>query len=136
MDSRDSLKKILLIEDETDIQLVARIALETIGHFQLEICSSGEEALHVAPRFEPQLILLDIVLPGLDGLKTLERLRELPAVATTPVVVVTARGRTAEVEEYERSGALAVIVKPFDPLTFAARLDVLWTAWREREGTP
>jgi len=120
------LKKILLVEDEADIQLVARLALERLGGFKLDICSSGEEAIERAPSLAPQLILLDIVMPGMSGLETLAELRKLPPLADTPVVVITARARTAEIVEYEQCGVAGVIVKPFDPLKLGQRLREIW----------
>ncbi|MGD2114399.1 MAG: response regulator [Acidobacteriota bacterium] len=125
-----SLKRILLVEDEADIQLVARIALERLGGFELEICSSGEEALERASELAPQLILLDIVLPGLGGLETLAELRKIPSLRTTPVVVLTARVRTDEVAEYEERDVAAVIPKPFDPLLLGDRLRRIWESHR------
>jgi CheY-like chemotaxis protein len=125
-----SLTRILLIEDEADIQLVARIALERLEGFQLEICSSGEEALERVSQLAPQLILLDIVMPGLSGLETLSELRKIPSFETTPVVVITARARTDEVAEYEEHDVAAVIPKPFDPLLLGDRLRQIWEAHR------
>ena len=66
-----TLKRLLFVEDEPDIQVVARLALEAIGKFQVELCNSGKEALAKAPGFEPDLILLDVMMPGMDGPTTL-----------------------------------------------------------------
>ncbi len=120
------LSRILIVEDELDIQLVVRFSLERLGHFQLAVASSGEEAVAVAAQFQPQLILLDVMMPGLDGIATLGQLRRVPGLADTPVVFVTARSQAHEVAEYESLGALDVIVKPFDPIGLADRLVSLW----------
>ena len=72
------LNRILYVEDEPDIQAVARISLESVGGFTLRICSSGEEALENAVEFNPQLLLLDVKMPGMDGPTTLTELKKIP----------------------------------------------------------
>lgn len=74
----EKLMRILYVEDERDIQMVARLALEVLGRFIVEICSSGSGALQRLPEFKPQLILLDVMMPGIDGSTTLKALRNLP----------------------------------------------------------
>jgi two-component system, OmpR family, response regulator len=120
------LKRLLFVEDEPDIQIVARLALERIGGFQVEICSSGREALEKAPGFGPDLILLDVMMPGMDGPTTLGALREQPQTATTPVIFMTAKVQPYEVAEYKRLGALDVIAKPFDPMQLSANITAIW----------
>lgn len=122
------LERILLVEDEKDIQIVARLALEDIGGFKVLVCNSGQEALREAPAFAPDLILLDVLMPDLDGLATLEALRRLPAMAEIPVIFLTARARRQDVAEYRHAGALDVILKPFDPLTLAEQIRGVWAA--------
>lgn len=121
-----TLKRLLFVEDEPDIQVVARLALEAVGGFQVVICSSGKEALGKAPGFEPDLILLDVMMPGMDGPSTLLALRELPQTATTPVIFMTAKVQPYEVAEYKRLGALDVIAKPFDPMQLSATINSIW----------
>ena len=96
------LIRILYVEDEPDIQTVARLALEMLGGFAVEICSSGKEALERAPKFQPQFILLDVMMPGMDGPSTLKKLRELPQTASTPVVFMTAKVQPDEIAQYRR----------------------------------
>jgi DNA-binding response OmpR family regulator len=122
-----TLKRLLFVEDEVDIQVVARLALEAVGGFQVFICSSGQEALANAPDFGPDLILLDVMMPGMDGPSTLKALRELPLTATTPVIFMTAKVQPYEVAEYKRLGALDVIAKPFDPMRLSANINAIWT---------
>lgn len=117
-----SLRRILCAEDEPDIRAVARLALERVGGFELLVCASGQEALDKAGAFGPDLILLDVMMPGLDGPATLARLRAEPATAAIPVVFLTAKVQPSEIEHYYSLGALAVIAKPFDPMNLAARL--------------
>jgi CheY-like chemotaxis protein len=120
------LQKVMLVEDEADIREVAKIALEMVGGLEVEVCSSGEEALHKAPAFAPDLILLDVMMPGIDGPTTLQRLRERPGLESTPVVFMTAKVMQAELDEYRSLGAADVIPKPFDPMTLADRLKDVW----------
>ena len=120
------LDRILYVEDEADIRVIAEIALEVVGGFTLTSCASGKEAVDVAERVRPDLLLLDMMMPGMDGLSTLEALRALPATATTPVVFMTAKVQAAEIAYYKSMGALDVIAKPFDPMAVAVLVRSLW----------
>jgi len=127
----NDLNKILYVEDEPDIQAVARIALETVGSFTLEVCSGGQEALDRAPGFDPDLILLDVMMPGLDGPDTLQALRKLPGMEAKPVIFMTAKVMDSEVQRYLDLGAIGVIPKPFDPMSLAQQVT---TIWQESDG--
>lgn len=112
------LLQVLYAEDEPDIREVVRFALEDEG-FELISCASGREALQQAPNVKPDLILLDVMMPDLDGTTTLSRLRAFPHLATTPVIFMTAKVQAAEIAHYKSAGALGVIVKPFDAMGLA-----------------
>lgn len=137
--SRPKLERILLVEDEVDIQMVARMALEDVGGFDVHVCSSGAEAVATAQDLGPQLVLLDFMMPGMNGSKTMAALRCLPALKDVPVVFLTARAQLNEVAEYRRQGAVEVIVKPFDPMSLADQVQEVWrrvqagTSGREEE---
>lgn len=120
------LSKVLYVEDEPDIQAVARIALETVGGLTVEVCGNGQEALARAPGFDPDLIMLDVMMPGLDGPDTLLALRELPGFDAKPVIFMTAKVMEAEVQRYHELGAIGVIPKPFDPMSLADQVKALW----------
>ena len=122
----DKLTRILYVGDEPDIQMVARLALETLGGFTLEVCSSGEEALEKIAAFQPQFILLDVMMPGIDGPTTLGNLRKLPEFAAIPVVFMTAKVQPSEVAGYKTIGAVDVIPKPFDPMTLSSQVQAIW----------
>ena len=122
----DKLTRVLYVEDEPDIQMVARLALEALGGFTVEICSSGNEALQRAPAFQPQLFLLDVMMPGMDGTTTLGRLRELPQFAATPIIFMTAKVQPNEVAGYKALGAVDVIPKPFDPMALSGQVQAVW----------
>lgn len=115
------MPRILYVEDEADIREVAEFALEDEG-FELLFCSSGEDALAKAPAFAPDLILLDVMMPGLDGPGTLKRLRELPGLETTIVAFLTAKVQPSEVSEFLSLGAIEVIAKPFDPMSLPDKI--------------
>ncbi len=121
------LRKLLYVEDEADIRAVAQLALEAVGGFTVELCSSGEEALRRAPAFQPDLILLDVMMPGMDGPTTLQALRAVPALAATPAVFMTAKVQPAEIAHFKSLGALDVIAKPFDPMTLSETVRQIWS---------
>ena len=116
------MTRILYVDDEADIREVASMSLELDPEFQVRVCSSGEEALGVAAEWQPALILLDVMMPRMDGPATFARLREQPETANTPVVFITARTQAKEVEGFMALGARGVIGKPFDPLSLSARV--------------
>ncbi len=120
------LKLVLYVEDDPDIQMVAQMALEVVGGLTLRSCSSGREALQAVASCQPDLILLDVMMPDMDGPATLAQLRELAATATTPVIFMTAKVQAAEVAHYKSLGALGVIAKPFDPMLLAQQVRQLW----------
>jgi len=124
----NELSRILYVEDEPDIQQVARMALEMVGGFTVHVCSSGQEAVDTAAEFAPDLILLDVMMPGMDGPTTLKALREIDSLAKTPVAFMTAKVQPNEVEEYKQLGAINVIPKPFDPMTLSAQVSEVWAA--------
>jgi len=125
--SKRELKRILYVEDEIDIQTVAKLALETIGGFTVEVCDTGRKALAVVPKFKPDLILLDVMMPDMDGPTTFNALRSQPASADIPVIFMTAKAQQNEIAEYKRIGAIDVIPKPFDPMTLAQIVCDIWT---------
>ncbi|MFC1673173.1 response regulator [Pseudomonadota bacterium] len=122
------LKKILYVEDDPDIQMMAKIALETVGGYTLTVCSSGTEALSLGEAFAPDLILLDVMMPEMDGPTTLSRLRELPGLADTPAVFMTAKVMPSDLSSYKKMGAVDIVPKPFDPMTLSSQLHEIWVA--------
>jgi len=120
------LHRILFVEDDPDIQVVGRMALELLGGFVVELCASGFEALRLAPSFEPDLILMDVMMPQMDGPTTLQALRALPATDHTPIIFITAKVQPYEIERYYTLGAIGVISKPFDPMTLPTRIHQIW----------
>lgn len=124
------LKRILYVEDEPDIQAVAKIALENLGGFELQIHSSGEDAIANAQSFKPDLLLLDVMMPGMDGPTTYAALKALPELVMTPAIFMTAKVQPSELIEYRELGAIDVIAKPFDPMTLSEQINIIWTQYR------
>ncbi len=120
------LNRILYVEDEPDIRAVAQLALEAVGGFTVEVCASGQEALDKCAGFKPDLVLLDVMMPGMDGPSTFAALRAKPEGQTLPIIFMTAKVQPAEVQRYQELGALGVISKPFDPMTLAETVRGLW----------
>lgn len=125
------LNRILYVEDDPDIQMVARLALAMVGGFTVEICSGAEEALGKVEGFAPDLILLDVMMPVMDGPTTLAELRKIPAVAGIPVIFMTAKVQSHEIDYYKQIGAIDVISKPFDPMSLATTLRDKWKKYHE-----
>ena len=123
--SASPLRRILFVEDDPDIQVVATMALESLGGFTVLACGSGAEALSRFDEFAPELVLLDVMMPGMDGPATLAALRQLPS-GGVPVVFMTARVQAHEIADYRGMGAVDVIAKPFDPMTLAATVQAIW----------
>ncbi|WP_311065591.1 response regulator [Halomonas sp. DWK9] len=121
-----SLERILYVEDDPDIQTVAALALEVVGGFNVKVCSSGEQALEEAAVYAPDMILLDVMMPGMDGPSTLTALRKLPSLEKVPVAFMTAKVQPHEVDQLIALGAESVIAKPFDPMTLANQVRTLW----------
>ncbi|MGZ5180763.1 MAG: response regulator [Ramlibacter sp.] len=116
----------LYVEDDADIRTIAALALEAVGGLTLQACACGADAIAQAEAFGPDLLLLDVMMPGMDGPTTLARLRELPATREVPVVFMTAKVQASEIENYKALGALGVISKPFDPMRLADQVKALW----------
>ncbi|WP_444997254.1 response regulator [Aliikangiella sp. IMCC44359] len=126
------LQKILYVEDEIDIQKVAQLALEMVGQLTVKVCSSGEEALSEVIEFNPDLILLDVMMPGMDGPTTLKEIRNLPSLENIPVAFMTAKVQPSEIEHFKSLGALDVIAKPFDPMELANQVQAIWKVHNEK----
>ena len=126
------LQRILYVEDEPDIREVAALSLQAVGGFTVCLCGSGREALEQAEEFAPDLILLDVMMPEMDGPATLAALRRIDALSMIPVVFMTAKAQGSEVERYRSLGAAGVIAKPFEALELPDRLSAIWrkVAWQ------
>ena len=117
--------KLLYVEDEADIREIAEFSLEDEG-FDIVFCESGEQAIEKAGDFQPDVILLDVMMPGMDGPTTLQNLRKLPGMEATPIIFLTAKVQPNEIQDFIALGAVDVIPKPFDPMALANQIrDIL-----------
>jgi DNA-binding response OmpR family regulator len=120
------LKRIMYVDDDLDLQDIVRLGLETRGGFTVTCCDSGNQALEEIKTFKPDLVILDMVLPGMSGLRLLERMRELRGVPWIPVIFLTSKIRPDQVKEYEKLGVIGVINKPFNPLELRHQVREIW----------
>jgi CheY-like chemotaxis protein len=120
------LQRILYIEDEEDIRTIALLALEAVGGFSVKACASGQAALDEAESFAPDLILCDVMMPGMDGPATIKALQQKPALAKVPVIFMTAKVQPTEVAHFKSLGVKEVVAKPFDPMTLAEQIRAIW----------
>jgi len=121
------LRKILYVEDEEDIRMVGEMALADVGGFEVKCCASGAEAIAAAPGFAPDLFVLDVMMPGMDGPTVLKALRGVPSLALVPAIFMTAKIMPGEVAGLKAAGALDVVPKPFDPMTLPDEIRVIWS---------
>lgn len=124
--NNQALTRILYVEDDDDIREIGQIALQIVGSFEVLACASGAQAIAEAVDFAPQLLLLDVMMPNLDGPATLQQLRKLAPLADTPVVFMTAKTQAHEVAAYKALGALDVIAKPFDAMQLPQHIRSVW----------
>ena len=122
----NELKRIFYVEDEPDIMAVAQLVLQDVGGFELGTATCGTEALENIQAFKPDLIVLDVMMPGMDGPTTLQEIRQLDGLQETPVFFMTAKVQPKEIEYYKELGAIDVIAKPFDPMTLSDQIRKIW----------
>jgi two-component system, OmpR family, response regulator len=120
------LRRLTYVEDEPDIRAITEFALKEIGGFDLDVCASGPEAIERTPDFEPDLIILDVMMPGMDGIETFNRLRAIPKLAHTPIIFMTAKAMKHETDRYRALGVADIIPKPFDPIALADQIREIW----------
>jgi len=115
-------RRILIIDDEDDIREVAALSLETVAGWQVETASSGALGLARAIDYQPDAVLLDVMMPGMDGPTTFRELRKNPATAHIPVLLLTAKVQSNDQRRFADLGVEAVLFKPFDPMTLATQI--------------
>lgn len=124
--SRQTLRRVLLVEDDPDIREIAEMALATVGGLDVLACGTGGEALRRVDEFDPQLAVVDVMMPGMDGPGLMAELRARPATRALPIVFMTAKVQPEEMTRWRTLGAADVIAKPFDPMGLADRLRAIW----------
>lgn len=113
------IRRVLLVDDEQDIRTIGEMSLGAVGGWTVELAESGADAIERAQTAPPDVILLDVMMPRMDGPTTLAHLRECAALEHVPVIFLTAKVQPSDVERYLALGATGVIAKPFDPMTLA-----------------
>jgi two-component system OmpR family response regulator len=121
------LRSILYVDDEPDIRQIVQFALGLTKGLTVHTGESGERGLELARELRPDLLLLDVMMPGLDGPGTLKRMRSDPTIAHIPVIFMTAKAMAREVALYRKMGAVGVIAKPFDPMRLSEQVLSLWS---------
>jgi len=121
-----SLQRVMCVEDDPDIRMILEFSLATVGGYDVCMCAGGQLAIEQAAAFKPDLVLLDVMMPGLTGPQTLVALRSQPVMTGVPVVFLTAKAMPDEVEELLLYGATGVIVKPFDPVKLPEDIRIYW----------
>ena len=131
---RARLRTLLYIDDEPDIREVVGMALGLESQFTVHTADSGERGLALARQVKPDLVLLDVMMPGLDGPSTLSRMRSDPQLAASPVIFMTAKAMPQELARFKVLGAAGVIAKPFDPMKLAQQVFGIWESIAEGVG--
>lgn len=117
--------KVLLIDDEQDIRKVGRLSLEAVGHFETAVAASAREGFDLASTSRPDVIVMDMMMPDVDGLAALAELRTIPELRDIPVIFMTAKAQREEIAFYLECGAIGVVKKPFDPMTLPSEITAI-----------
>lgn len=123
---RNQLRTVLYVDDEPDIREIVEMALGLIGNLAVSTCASGEQALKVIPTLKPDLVLLDVMMPAMDGPTALSRMRADTTLPMIPVIFVTAKAMPQEIAHFRKLGAAGVIAKPFDPMDLGKQVLMAW----------
>ena len=126
------IHKVLLAEDEEDIRKVAQISLQFRAGWEVVLATNGEECLEKAASDRPDLILLDCMMPKLDGYETCRRLKQDPSLRHIPVIFLTAKAQEIEVKKGLSLGAVGYLIKPFNPMSLAAEIKQILEEQDER----
>ena len=119
---------VLIVDDDADIREVARLSLELVGGWTVFVADGGVDAIEQAKALSPDVILLDVMMPGIDGVATLRELADDPRTSQIPVIFLTAKTQLGERRRLEEAGACGLIAKPFDPLSLADDVEVILSA--------
>ncbi|MDD3287382.1 MAG: response regulator [Alphaproteobacteria bacterium] len=127
------LHHIVFIDDEQDIVEITRLCLEMVGNLRVSTFLNGQTALACIDELNPDLIIIDCMMPGMSGSETFLELRKRPAVQNTPIIFMTARVQPSEIKEYLSLGAAGVIPKPFDPMKLTEQIQDIWGKHHEKQ---
>lgn len=120
------LKKILYAEDDLDVQTIVELTVSSTSNCELKVCDNGKILLECVEDYNPDLILLDVMMPEMDGPTTFLKLQENEKTKDIPVVFMTAKAQTHEIQKIQNSKTAGIITKPFDPMTLCVDLKKIW----------
>lgn len=120
------LQRVSYIDDDADIRSIVRVALEMVGGLDVEMFSSGKEALSDAESLTTDIIMLDVMMPEMDGCETLRQLRKIPKIENVPAIFITAKIGLDDMNAYYKHDIAGIIQKPFDPMTLADQVREIW----------
>jgi two-component system, OmpR family, response regulator len=126
------LKKILYAEDEPDVQTVVELTVQTMSSYDIKICNDGKKLLECVDNYKPDLILLDVMMPEMDGPTTFKFLQETESTKNIPVIFMTAKVQAHEIENLNKTGVIGIITKPFDPVTLCSEIEEIWNKNNEQ----
>lgn len=118
--------KILYAEDEPDVQTIVEISVWSTSDYELKVCKNGKLLLECVEDYNPDLILLDVMMPEMDGPTTFQNLQLNEKTKGIPVIFITAKAQVHEVKLFKETGVIGVITKPFDPITLCSTIKELW----------
>lgn len=120
------LKKILYAEDDLDVQTVVELTVQTMSAYDLKICDNGKKLLECVEEYNPDLIILDVMMPEMDGMTTFKNLKQNAKTKNIPVIFMTAKAQVHEIESFNEMGVIGVIIKPFDPVSLCDEINNIW----------
>lgn len=123
------LKRLLYAEDETDIQIIVETIIQSMSDYELKICNNGKEVLEKVEEYQPDLIVLDVMMPEMDGLTTFNNLQANEKTKEIPIIFMTAKAQVHEVNEILKTGIIGIITKPFDPMNLITNINEIWEAY-------
>ncbi len=122
-----ALNRICYVEDDEDIQRIVRMSLERVGKMTVQVVGDPTQAIEAMKAFKPDLVMLDWMMPGMDGPTLFRKMRETPEVKHLPVVFITAKASSSEMDELRAMGAAGAISKPFSPKDLPDQLRIIWS---------
>lgn len=125
------LKKILYAEDEPDVQTVVEMTINAMSNYEIKVCDNGKKLLDCVDDYNPDLILLDVMMPEMDGPATFKNLQSSERTKNIPVIFMTAKAQVHEIEIFKESGVLGIITKPFDPVSLCSDIEKIWNESNE-----
>lgn len=128
----EELKRIMHIEDDESIRMITSVTLEAVGNLEVLSCESGYDGIRQFEAFQPQVVLLDVMMPDLDGPGTLEEMKSRYRLDNVMVLFMTAKVQQEELAHFKSIGGFDVIEKPFDPMTLADKIRTCWEKYNQR----